>query len=1273
MHCKIIYKYSCRLFPHMSSGITLSKYEEDAYLTLIENSKQGLAIVQDGRIVFINKTVIEIIGYSPEEMLSFSSKDLWAMIRPDDREGVLQSIENCLTGKQGISFQTIHIIRKDGEIRCAEVIASLAKYRGKPAVQMTFLDITDYKHAEIKMQKINELYKQIIEGTREGICIIDPNGATTYVNPQMAKLLGYTPEEMRGKSAFDFFFDKDCVERRQKFAEHKPGVDKQDEFCYRRKDGSELWMLMNASTLMDENGQEIGVLGMFSDITERKQLEKALMESEARYRTFIAQSSEGIWRYEGDQPMPIALPEDAQIEYILQNACLVECNDAYARMYGLTKAEDIIGSRLTDVFLSSDPYNIEVIRAFIQSGYQLNDIVVRDVDIHGNVHYMMCSFIGIIEDDHLVRAWGVQHDITQQKQMERELIEARDSLELSVAERTADLEKANIALRNSKDYLDKIINSIGDPIHVKDRQHRLVLVNDAACRLFGRSREDLIGKTAYDLFPTKGMANISWQKDEEVFRTGVEDVNEETNTYAPGVTLTVLVGKTLYKDKSGNQFLVGITKDITDRKLSEDKLRHANDALHIKIEELMQAEKLLKLQRDLALDLNSVNELSDAFSLILNASLNVDGIDGGGIYIVNDPTGEVDLVLHKGFSERFIGGCLHYGGNSPRSSMIREGKLTYMSYKDISQPAFSDIQEEGLRSIAALPVRYKDRVIACLNLASRTNDEIPLAARDALESIATGIGAITTRIKAEEALKESENRFRAIFETAQDPIFLKDTSLRYLQVNPAMEKLFCRPASELIGKTDVELFGKKAGDEIRETDLQVLSGKIVEVEHTKPVNDRPFTFQISKVPMMDGSGCVNGLCGIARDITGRKREEDELKKAKEEAEAAAKAKSEFLATMSHEIRTPLNAILGTTSLLLNSDLPAEHKESIEIIKSSGDILLTTINDILDFSKIDSGKVKLECQPFDLRQCIEESMDLVAAKAVEKSLNLVYLLDDSVPNIIMADSTMLRQVLTNLLSNAVKFTEQGRIEIFVKAQQLNEDHYDLCFSVMDTGIGISKASLSKLFKPFSQVDMSTTRRYGGTGLGLVISKKLVEFMGGRIWAESEPGKGSTFYFTTKCRAAHCDDVFKKETPLSPEVSDLIADGDKSLQILLAEDNPINQKVAMRILAKLGYKADAVANGLEVLQALERQPYDIILMDVQMPEMDGFEATKEIRNRWLNGPKIIAITAYALEGDKEKCLEIGMDDYISKPMNINELSKALSKYRKELSEYQEPARK
>jgi signal transduction histidine kinase len=398
---------------------------------------------------------------------------------------------------------------------------------------------------------------------------------------------------------------------------------------------------------------------------------------------------------------------------------------------------------------------------------------------------------------------------------------------------------------------------------------------------------------------------------------------------------------------------------------------------------------------------------------------------------------------------------------------------------------------------------------------------------------------------------------------------------------------------------------------------------------------------------------------LKSEIAKHEKLEADLIKAKEAAEEAAKAKSAFLANMSHELRTPMNAVIGFSSLLLDDNLTQEQTEYIEGIRNGGEALLTIINDILDFSSAENDKVELEHQPFSLKQLIDESLDLVAIQASQKGLNLSQTINYNTPDTIIGDHGRLRQILVNLLTNAIKFTDKGDISLSVSSKAAKGNQSQMFFEIRDTGIGIPQDRMEEIFKPFTQLERTLSRKRDGVGLGLAITKNLVELMGGKIWFESIPGKGSTFHFMILAETIPGKQLESGEMDLG--VASKSLPGLKPMRILVAEDNPSNQRVLVEMLKRMGYRADAVADGNEVIQALERQDYDLVLMDVKMPEMDGITATQVIRKlRLERGPTIVAITAYALEGDREKCLEAGMDDYISKPIQLKELAAILEKY-------------
>ncbi|MGK5092540.1 response regulator [Deltaproteobacteria bacterium TL4] len=658
-------------------------------------------------------------------------------------------------------------------------------------------------------------------------------------------------------------------------------------------------------------------------------------------------------------------------------------------------------------------------------------------------------------------------------------------------------------------------------------------------------------------------------------------------------------------------------------------------------------------------------------------------------------------------------------------------------------------------------------------------------------------------IEGRQLSNEKIRKLSTAVEQSPSSIVITDLQGKIEYVNPKFSQLTGYSLEEALGKNPRILkSGKVSSETYKALWTDLLAGKEWRGElHNKKKDGELYWEYASISPIKNEAGEMTHFLAIKEDIADRKQMEAELIQAKEQAEASNRAKSAFLASMSHEIRTPMNGVIGMTGLLLKTELNAKQQEYAETVRLSGMHLLSLINDILDFSKIEAGRMDLEEQAFDLKLCIEDALALIASKAAEKDLELIYLLEPKVPPFIRGDVTRLRQILVNLLSNAVKFTEAGEIMVSLKKLSQTEDSVKLQFSVRDTGIGIPADKKHRLFNAFSQVDVSTTRKYGGTGLGLAISARLTQLMGGEMWVESQEGQGSTFYFTIQTQETlvepkifmdehlpelqnkqvlvvddnqtnlrvltlHCEHwkmvtrattsprqaldwiesgsafdvaildfqmpdmnglqlgteirkrrakdtlpmiLFSSLTPeegtepwsdpfnahiskpiresllfstlvelLSGKPHAVLSDELKSdphsklgekmpLRILVAEDNRINQTLVLALLHELGYLADLASNGLEVLENLKRQDYDVILMDVQMPEMDGLQATRQIVKHYPpeKRPRIIAVTANAIQGDRERCIQAGMDDYISKPIEEKELLSVLERWGKQIA--------
>jgi PAS domain S-box-containing protein len=516
------------------------------------------------------------------------------------------------------------------------------------------------------------------------------------------------------------------------------------------------------------------------------------------------------------------------------------------------------------------------------------------------------------------------------------------------------------------------------------------------------------------------------------------------------------------------------------------------------------------------------------------------------------------------------------------------------------------------------------------------------------------------RERAEDALHEERRILRALIDNMPDFMYVKDVESRFVVGNASLARSVGVPGQEqLLGKTDHDFYGKELADAYLQDDQNVMRTKQPlfdrEEESINEKGDKIFLLT-TKVPLLDNRGEVTGIVGVGRDITGRLQAQRATQQAREAAEAASRAKSEFLANMSHEIRTPLNGVIGMTDLALDTDLTAEQREYLETVKMSSDSLLTVINDILDFSKIEAGKIDLEAVDFNLRDCLETTLKTLALRADEKGLELLCEIAPDVPEVVEGDSSRLRQVLANLVGNAIKFTDRGEVALSVQLGIKGGDDRLLRFTVSDTGIGIPAEKQKLIFDPFTQADTSTTRKYGGTGLGLTISARLVNMMDGKIWVESEMGRGTQFHFTVLFK--HAGGQTPTETPAAPEIL-------RGIKVLIADDNATNRRILEGMLRRWDMQAKSVESGDEALAELcaagrAREPYALILSDMHMPGMDGFKLIERIRQMpELSTATIMMLTSSESRGDAARCKGLGVSAYLLKPIRLSELREAIAR--------------
>src|SRR5918996_140101 len=1238
-----------------SKADELLREQRDHLSPLLEISPSATILTDlDARVVAWNPGAERLFGYTSEEALGHNLDARVAGTEDSQETAVSYS-------RRAVGKDLVRVIprrtRKDGTFVDVEVRAAPVLVGDEPVGTLgIYHDITE-------LQRQKQYYEALLDVSPAAIVAIDPRDRVTLWNPAAERLFGFTAEEAVGRNIDDLVAnDQQIRGEAQTLNRQAEGGPVRGTTRRTRKDGS----LVDVEVLgapINVGGERVGRYAIYLDTSElqqRKQYFESLLElSPTAIITIDPQESVTSW------------------------------NPAAERLFGYT-AEEAVGRNIDDLVANRSEIREEAIDVSRRIARQEVRLTTRRTRKDGSLVDVHVTGAPIYLGGELVGMYGLFHDVSE--------------------------------LQEQRRYLEAIVELSPTAIVVTDLRARVTAWNPAAEQLFGYPAEEAIGQSLDDLVASR------------------EDLHEEgiRNTQAAlrGERVRAFARRTR-KDGS----LVDVELISEPIVVAEEPLGFL--AIYHDVTELQRQKRYFE----------AVLQLSPTAIVTVDEQFNVTSWN---------PAAE-DLFGYTADEAmgRFIDNLV---ANVPE---LRD-----------EAAAINEASARGERVRALSRRTRKDGSLV----------DVEVVAGPAYVSGERGGHSVIYHDVSE--IQRQRRHYKALVEASPVAVVLVDVDATTIDSwNPAAEKLFGYSAQEAIGRNIEALL--TGPDELRAES----AGYGRQLREGEPIH------AVTQRTRKDGSLIDVELLGVAVVIGGERvgdyvlyHDIGELQQARRDAEAATRAKSAFLATMSHEIRTPLNAVIGMTGLLLDTPLTSEQRGFAEVVRGSGDALLGVINDILDFSKIEAGRLELERAPFDLRECLESALELVAAAVAKKGLDIAYDMDPDVPAAVVGDVTRLRQIIINLLTNAVKFTEEGEVVLTASAERPDgdvRDRFRLHFAVRDTGIGIPEDRMERLFESFSQVDLSTTRRYGGTGLGLAISKRLAEAIGGGVWVESRAGGGATFHFTIQTEASAApmraferrvtpqlegrrvlivDDnetnrqiltrqtqawgMFPRATEYPAEALEWIRRADPfdvaildmqmpdmdglalareirthrdadalplimltslgrpddstevefaayltkpikpsqlfdtllevfgaqpeeeptveavadehmadrwPLRILVVEDNAVNQQLALLLLKKLSYRADVAANGVEALEALERQPYDLVLMDVEMPEMDGLEATRRIHQRWPRErrPHIVAVTANAMEGERELCLQAGMDDYITKPIRVEALTAAVGK--------------
>ncbi|WP_018479043.1 PAS domain S-box protein [Pontibacter roseus] len=1212
-------------------GNYISKHEllqqlshtEDKYKLVFEASYDAILLFRDGVVVECNEKALQFFRCNREDLVGKSPVDYSPEFQPDgmlSTEKTAQLMDKLLRTGKHITVEWKNI-RKDGTPVDAELNLNRIMIDGQYHVLALKRDITEQKQIQVARRREEVAresmahFRSFLEKVNLIYYSLDTEGNVAYANDYFLKYVEYTREELIGQSFYEMLVPEE--DRDNRFRDFKKSLETRQLNSYYERDvvtksGQVKTMRWNCMFEYGPEGELIGLTSVGKDMTDKRIAMEALKDNKIRLQDLFDNAHDLIQNISVDNKF-------------------IFVNRAWKERLGYTD-HDIESLTLNDIV--HPYYKAKLIYQLrnLYKGENVNKMETVFLTKAGKPVHLIGSITCSWQDGRPVATRAILHDITDRIKAER-LQKVYYSI-ANLAISSKDLNSLYSAIHRE---LSKIIETRNIYIALCDNDHRhlhfVYLVDqfvDKAAKAQVR-RPFSVGLSEYIIETGKP---LYMQKSE------LMELAREQNFTIHGAMPEVILCSPL---AIGDRIIGVITlQDYQD----------PNAYVHTDIEIL----HFISNQVALAIERKRNEEQIN----IQNARLNA--IFESGTHHMWSLNRDFELTsFNRNFAQAFAernGRELEPYVRIDDVSMVHEN--SYDFWEEKYRKAFTGVPQHFEIHLNS-PESWREVYLNPIYLEDGTFEEISGIALD-----------ITDKKRSQLALAQSEVKFRSIFESFQDVYYRTTLDGTIQLVSPSVQSLLGFREEEILGTSSELLYANKA-------DREVLKQRVLEFEST-----RDFEVEMvckdgsTKTVLLDARLTYNdegnpvGLEGVLRDVSELKRTQVALLKAKEEAENSLKVKTQFLANMSHELRTPMNGIIGMIELLSQISTDEEQREYIDTLRKSSDALLAILNDILDLSKMQAGKLVLHENGMDLHDTLNKIHSLFANRAQQKDLYFTYTITPETPRYILTDETRFLQVLSNLTSNAIKFTNEGEVSIHVDAKPLKKNgEYQLMIRVKDSGIGISADDQKLLFTDFTQLDNSSTKTFGGTGLGLAISKQLTHLLGGDIGVESTPGNGSTFWFTIRVRKADGAEVEAELQRLQLQNAEVEA-LEFEPYVLLVDDNQINQKVAFKLLERLGCRTEIASNGYEAIELALNNSYDMVFMDIQMPEMDGVTATSIIKEKLgIACPPVVAMTAYSMREDAEKFMSQGMDDYISKPVKSSDLHKVITRWQQNGWKRQETA--